>query len=427
MKFETEIVNQPYTQIYLDNGSSIIVEDHFFNQYPIEKSYFQYIAIPRNVKLANKKAIPFLAEQDIPLLFGNDHWNIVGKQSVLGIDIFAATFFCLTRWEEAVNTVRDLHGRFPASASLAKKFGFLHRPIVDEMAALLRNILEYMGEQLPPSAKKYELQITHDVDQHYLWLNWFGFFKKMGGDILKRRDITTAIFSCQSFLGHKFKKYPDPYDTYDYLMDVSESYGIKSHFYFLAGGNTKYDNKMEQQIGKAAPILKRINDRGHIIGVHPSYLSATENTVFDLEVKRFRTISPQAVTQGRQHFLRFEVGKTWLFWEKNGLQMDSTLGYPEQSGFRCGTCTPFPVFDIFERKQLKLIEAPLTAMDTTYAVYQKATPSEMEADLTSLLEAVKKYKGRFTLLWHNTSFHVPEYQAFAPVYERFLQAATASS
>jgi peptidoglycan/xylan/chitin deacetylase (PgdA/CDA1 family) len=424
--FEVEYAAQPNTQIHFDNGIIVTVEDHFFNQYPISKSYLQHASIPKTVKIANKRAIPFLAENDIPILFGNDSWCFEDKHAILGIDIFAAAFFCLTRWEEAVTPTRDIHGRFPAMASHAVECGYLQRPIVNEMAEMLRNLFEYLGEVVPMKTKKFNLFVTHDVDYHFLWLNWYSFIKKVGGDLLKRRDLPSVNFSCRSFFGYKFKHQLDPYDTYDYLMDISERYGLQSHFYFLAGGETKFDNGMERQIDRVAPILARINERGHKIGIHPSYQSATDGIVFEKEVERFRSLSPQALTQGRQHYLRFQVGKTWLFWENNGLQMDSTLGYPEQSGFRCGTCTPFPVFDIFERKQLKLIEVPLTAMDTTYAIYQKSAPIEMEDDLVGLLDTVKKYNGSFTLLWHNSSFHVPDYQVLAPVYERFLALATAT-
>ena len=66
-------------------------------------------------------------------------------------------------------------------------------------------------------------------------------------------------------------------------------------------------------------------------------------------------------------------------------------------------------------------------MDATYPGYQGATPAEMEADLLHLLAVVKKYNGTFTFLWHNSSFQVPVYQAFAPVYERFLAAAANAS
>ena len=53
------------------------------------------------------------------------------------IDIIASSFFMLTRYEEVVKNEKDQFGRFPASASVACKEGFLDRPIVNEYAEML--------------------------------------------------------------------------------------------------------------------------------------------------------------------------------------------------------------------------------------------------------------------------------------------------
>src|SRR6266852_909610 len=46
-------------------------------------------------------------------------------------DLPLVTLLSLTRYEEQISTVRDVHGRFPGSASVAARYDFLHRPIVD--------------------------------------------------------------------------------------------------------------------------------------------------------------------------------------------------------------------------------------------------------------------------------------------------------
>ena len=43
----------------------------------------------------------------------------------------------LSRYEEAVLLDRDDHDRFPATASIAYKTGFLDRPIIDEYVEIL--------------------------------------------------------------------------------------------------------------------------------------------------------------------------------------------------------------------------------------------------------------------------------------------------
>ncbi|MBI1223990.1 MAG: hypothetical protein GC192_02020 [Bacteroidetes bacterium] len=417
--FELQWEERSDTLITLFNGHQLVINDCFHILLLNERSR----NVPKSICWASKTEISFLEENDLPIIFGDNKCEVSFGKIRIGIDVFTASFFSLTRWEEHITQTKDSHGRFPAQASIAFQQGFLHRPIVDEMAALVRNSLAHLGASLPPRPNAYRLKLTHDVDALYLWPNWFSFLKKTTGDLLKRGDLKAAKFNLHSFFNHKFKRSRDPFDSYDYLMDVSEQHGLISHFYFLAGGKTKYDNDMERNFSHVQPIMKHIHERGHVVGIHPSYLSATDGQIFDQEVRRFESVSPQIIAEGRQHFLRFEIGKTWPLWEKNNLQVDSTLGFPEKSGFRCGTCTPYLVFDIVERRQLKLMEFPLIAMDTTFAVYQKSTPEQMETELMHLLHTVKKYGGTFTLLWHNTSFQVPEYQPYEQIYERFVAVA----
>ena len=79
-------------QIIFENKKILEIEDKFFNKYPKDLEYLRYENIPKNIK---------------------------------DLDMFSASFFMLTRWEEYVNIKRDKHNRFPATESLAYKQGFL--------------------------------------------------------------------------------------------------------------------------------------------------------------------------------------------------------------------------------------------------------------------------------------------------------------
>jgi hypothetical protein len=107
---------------------------------------------------------------------------------------------------------------------------------------------------------------------------------------------------------------------------------------------------------------------------------------------------------GRMHFLRFENPVTWKGLEQAGLAYDSTLGYPEHIGFRCGTCRQFPVYHLTERRKLNLVERPLLVMDQTLlnCKYMNLTYEEALKKCSYLANICRKYNGNFTLLWHNS-------------------------
>jgi uncharacterized protein DUF7033 len=408
------------TKIVLENGHQLIIEDHFFNSFQNEKSYLCEQALPLEVVWAGKPENPFIPEENLPVISGNGSLAISNEEIRCGVDVIGSAFYMLSRWEEYVVAAKDEHGRFPAEASLAARQGFLQRPVVNEYAEMIWNMLRYLGYSGNRKLHKFEAIITHDVDIPLLWPSIGFFLKKLTGDLVKRRNLKEVLFSIRSFFKTLLKITKDPYDTFDKLMSLSEQYGLKSHFFFLSEGKAALDASFPLDSAFIKNLMKQIQRRGHLIGIHPGYDTPTDDAAFAEQLTRLNNASAHSMRCGRQHFLRFEAPATWQIWEDHGLEWDSTLGFPEMAGFRCGTCTPFPVFNILTRKKLKLKEYPLTAMDVTWTGYQKYQPEEVMREVDSLLSKVRKYGGVFVLLWHNSSFHVPAWQEFEGVYEKIL-------
>jgi hypothetical protein len=102
------------------------------------------------------------------------------------------------------------------------------------------------------------------------------------------------------------------------------------------------------------------------------------------------------------------------------MEWESTLTYPEKEGFRCGTCYEYSVFNILTRKKLKLKEIPLEVMEATMMGYQNLTPKIMEKRIIKLIDKVKKYNGKFVLLWHNSSFYGDLWTGYQGVYRKIV-------
>ena len=102
------------------------------------------------------------------------------------------------------------------------------------------------------------------------------------------------------------------------------------------------------------------------------------------------------------------------------MEWDSTLSYADKEGFRCGTCYSYSVFNILTRNTLKLKERPLIVMEGSLANYQNVSPEEMKMKILNLIEKVKKYRGEFVFLWHNSSFNIPFWKKYQNIYEEVL-------
>ncbi|MEM9888340.1 MAG: hypothetical protein AAF849_20770, partial [Bacteroidota bacterium] len=112
-------------------------------------------------------------ENSIPFFFNTAHETDVTS------DLFAASFYLLTRYEEYLAYEADEHGRFPAHQSLAYKAGFLERPIVQEWAVYLSRKLQQLFPELEVNLPPYRFQPTFDIDvawayRHRIWQRQLG-------------------------------------------------------------------------------------------------------------------------------------------------------------------------------------------------------------------------------------------------------------
>jgi hypothetical protein len=385
--------------------------------------------LPAHKALApDSHPLPF--DDPIPVLFwGEDYEDghapfaeqLPDGTLVFHVDIIAATLFMLSRWEETVVAVCDEHGRFPSTASVAYRQGFLDRPVVDEYALILREWLRLLLPNWEPKQRSFTVKLSHDVDHINRFPNWQAAIRTLGGDLLKRRDPTrawqTGVEAAVQVVDPKMGSY---FEGIRFLAEISDTYGLASDaFYFMAVdpdlGESTYD--------PASPLVRQciqdLLERGFEIGFHAGYDTLNNPHRLAQEKARLDAILGYTRYGGRQHYLRFQTPNTWRYWEQIGLTYDSTLGYADHEGFRCGTCRPFRPFDVEQNRELDLWEWPLIVMDQTLKQYRKLSPEEGESKILELAQRCRQVGGTFTLLWHNTSLH-GEWHPWAKVYRRIV-------
>lgn len=378
------------SKIILPNATEIMFRNHLveydkYNNSNHPHHYYEYSGELNDHKVT-------------PVIFGKNNIHVESSFIVCEIDLLFTCFFMLTRLEEYGATKLDVHKRFSSAESLAHKYNFLDRPIVDEYVDLLKKMVSHLDPSIKFSSNKRKIFLTHDVDSLYLWKNWQQVFKVATVDVVKRRDFALALQRMSEFFLIERNRIKDPYDTYDYLMDKSESLGIKSHFYFMSGGETKYDNQFSITEPKAKKLIKKIKSRGHIIGLHPSYNAYCNLDMLLQEKRALERVCEIEVSEGRQHYLRFENPTTWQIWDDAGMAVDSTCGYADQVGFRCGTGSEFSVFNLKTRQRLKLKERPLVVMDGSLFDYN----DHSYQDAHDIIKNMYKNSEVFTVLWHNS-------------------------
>lgn len=397
-------------RLHLPGGAVLVVEDHFWGRFPEEK-YLDADNVPDRAETVPS---PFDGSL-LSIIFGRNHFETGNETGICGLDVFASCFFMLSRWEEYVLPGRDRHGRFPAERSLAYRAGFLDRPVVNEYAELLREMFARLGFEVNPVARAFSMHLSCDVDHPRLWWQASDRMRTLAASLLRRGDLREFAY----WVPHTMPGRKDPYDVFDEWMDEAENDGLRWHFNFLGKRPPESDCWYPLDAPQVKALIKNIENRGHHIGFHPSYEAFGDVKKFESELDSLRRIARTPVVTGRQHYLRFAAPHTWQTWENAGMAWDSSLGYPEAEGFRCGICNDFPVFDFLTRQMLRLREKPLVAMDVTLALYRQYAPETALERLIALRRQVEQHRGEFVLLWHNSSRNTYFWAPWQKVFHTF--------
>lgn len=364
--------------------------------------------------------------REISVVFGaplcENQYFIFGSNRIdCGLDIFGSAFFFLSRYEEMVVQERDEHDRFPDSAALCVRHGFSDSPIVDEYVSILESMLETLWPTLPRPEPQPSVFLTHDVDRPFLFHGEkLGFLvRRIVGDAVTRRSIRIVPRTIHHWRSVRDEGYAaDPFYTFDWIMDVSEKHGLRSAFNFIVDHTS---DGMDGSYSLAAPeirsLIRRIGERGHEIGLHPSYNTYRDPKQTASEFEKLKRVCAEEKVQqsawgGRQHYLRWAGPGTFQNWEDAGLDYDSTLGFARRAGFRCGTSRQYSVFNLLNRTALRLKERAMIVMDGAILGENAsiATATEKLKEINVLSARCRQFGGTMTILVHNNSLYLASWK-----------------
>jgi hypothetical protein len=115
--------------------------------------------------------------------------------SDLPFDIFAASFFLISRYEEYLSFEPDRFGRFSASQSFAYKNKFLSRPVIDLWTKELAKTLLTRFQNIAFKRNNFGSLLTIDIDQPFAYLGK-DIFRSLGGiELLPEGKKIPTMFS----------------------------------------------------------------------------------------------------------------------------------------------------------------------------------------------------------------------------------------
>lgn len=344
-----------------------------------------------------------ITEQNISV-FDYNNYNVffaTGKSSALPFDVFAASFYLVSRYEEYLPHIRDEHDRFIAEDSLAFTNGFLHKPVVNTWINWIKELLTSKYPTLVFPERKYEFISTIDIDNAYAYREK-GFTRSVGGYLksLSKGNVQELVERTRVLLNAE----KDPYDTYDFQLDIIKKHKLKTIYFFLLGDYGVNDKNLPIESKKFQSLIKMLGDYAQI-GIHPSYGSNSSKEQLKKEVDRLSKVLHRDITNSRQHFLKLSLPETYRNLIDLDIIDDYTMGYASQVGFRASICTPFNFYDLDMEVETKLKIHPFAVMEGTLKYYMKIDKADALQKIKPLIDEVKAAKGQFISLWHNDTLN----------------------
>lgn len=332
---------------------------------------------------------------------GKYFYSIGSKTAAINFDVFAASFFLLSRYEECLPHLRDKYNRYEAKESLAYKNDFLTEPVVDQWLLRLTRILTERYPELSIKKREYKFISTIDIDNAYAYRNK-GLTRTIGafGRALLSGKFEEFKERVQVLLGSR----KDPYDTYDFQLKTQEEFNIETIYFFLLADYGVNDKNVPHYNQEFQSLIKHLADYAKV-GIHPGFNSNQHPERLKVEKKRLEQIVHRSVEKSRQHFLILHLPHTYQRLADNDITEDHSMGYAAHTGFRAGTCTPYRFYDLDLETTTDLIVHPFTLMEATLKYYMKLSPEESKTHISEMIKKVRDVNGIFISLWHNETLN----------------------
>ncbi len=314
-------------------------------------------------------------------------------------DLFAAAFYLLSRYEEYLPHATDAHGRPEPLATVRGQEGWLDMALVDRYALRLAMLIQQRWPDYPQPIRSYRFVPTVDIDQMYAYRykpplkQFFGLMRDMTAGRL--HEVRQRLQVC-------WYDHADPFDTFALMAHWHQAAGVHPLFFIQMGDYGGYDQAHAPTSRAFTDCVRQLQQEG-TVGLHPSYHSNRDVNTLQKEKKMLEAQLGTAITRSRQHFLCLKLPDTIIQLHELGVQDEYSLGYAGATGFRSGTATPHPFYDLLGDRVLPITLHPTCVMDVTLMQYLRLSPTEAVERVQKLVKEVRDVGGQMLTLWHNSS------------------------
>ncbi len=307
-------------------------------------------------------------------------------------DIFAASFYLLSRYEEYLPHEKDMYGRYAHENSVAFKEGVLNLPLINIWIEDFKKLLQLKFPDSQPKTPNFELLPTYDIDEAYSYKHkeWWRSAGAAIKDLLKGKFDRFILR--RNVLNNKVQ---DPFDSYDWIDNLHRPHHFKPRYFFLVPAKTgKYDRNILPKETALQVLIKQHADK-YQIGIHPSWQSGDDPSLIKKEKETIEHITTTKIISSRQHFIRFTLPQTFRHLIDAGIKEDFSMGYGSINGFRASVASPFYWYDLEKEETTYLLLYPFCYMEANSFYRTKNFCTRSIGRNAALLQSSKKSKRNF--------------------------------
>lgn len=399
----------------LGTSYSITTHAESFNKH--EGAKINYSDLPQEGSVFTLRNHPLLFQTGVQTqatdCFDSNGYKAFFKttDSSFSFDIFAATFYLLSRYEEYLPHEKDMYGRYAYQNSLAFKERFLQQPLINYWLMDFAKSLLHVFPGLKLREKTFKFIPTYDIDIAWSFKRK-GLLRNVGGFLkspsIKRLGVLAGVQQ-------------DPFDSYDFLQDLHESTDLPPIFFFLVAiSSSQYDKNISPFNMHMWRLIKS-HARRYNIGLHPSWSSFEKPGLIQKEKKILETASKTVVTKSRQHYIKLELPDTYQHLLAAGITADYSMGYGSINGFRASVAASFLWYNLTSETITPLRLHPFCFMDANSFYEQKQNAASSLQELLYYYGTCKKLKGEMIPVFHNNFLGTdPLYAGWRKMYSEFI-------
>lgn len=321
----------------------------------------------------------------------------VGKTSALPFDIFSASFYLITRYEEYLPHVKDEKGRFLASESIAYKSGFLQEPVVDIWAYKFKVLLLKTFTDIKFPLKKTNYHTIVNACHPTLFKNK-GLLRSTLGYLTDLVSFNIKNIIRRSGVLFGFRK--DPFNTFNWIVNTTKNNKNKVTIFFLLGDSTNYKESLNSQKKSFKLLIKNVGDYKEI-GLLFSDDALKNIDILNIEKDKIEAITNRTLESSMNDAYMVSLPHFYRNLIELEILRDFTMVYENVIGFRASTCSPFLFYDLDYEIVTPLIIHPIAMTTKGFIKIAKSKKVDL---VNKLIDAVKKVDGTFSMIFYNYNF-----------------------